>query len=263
MERMLTILLVEDDPLECNEISAYIERFDDIELIGITNNADKALKDIIDKLPDAIILDLELHKGSGNGLTLLQELQSINLSFKPYILITTHNPSAITHDIARQNGADFIMTKYQEDYSAKTVVDFLRTLKHILHSKKPNDKVSFIETPEQKKERFHRRICREFDLIGISHKDVGYKYLIDAILLIIDKPTPNICVIIGQNYGKTEASVERGMQNAINKAWSYGDIEQLYKYYTAKIHSDKGVPTVTEFIYYYAYKIKNEYLKSH
>lgn len=259
MDRILTILLIEDDSHECNEISAYIERFDDICLIGITNNADKALEYIIDMIPDVTIIDLELHNGNGNGLTLLRELQLMNPPSKPYILITTHNPSTLTHDIARQNGADFIMTKYQEDYSAKTVVDFIRTLKQVLHSRKLNNTVSFVESPEKRKKRLHRRICSELNKIGISPKVVGYKYLIDAILLIIDTPTPNICIIIGKNYGKTEASVERAMQNAINRTWRYGNIEDLYNHYTAKISSDKGVPTVTEFIYYYANKIKNEY----
>lgn len=50
----------------------------------------------------------------------------------------------------------------------------------------------------------------------------------------------------------------RAMQNSINRAWSTSDIQDLLDNYTAKIKSDKGVPTVTEFIYFYAQKIKNE-----
>ena len=48
------------------------------------------------------------------------------------------------------------------------------------------------------------------------------------------------------------------MQNAIEKAWKTSCIEDLKKYYTARISSSRGVPTMTEFIYYYAEKIKNE-----
>ena len=48
------------------------------------------------------------------------------------------------------------------------------------------------------------------------------------------------------------------MQNAINSAWRHTDIEDLLKYYTARIHSDKAVPTTMEFVYYYANKIKDE-----
>ena len=46
------------------------------------------------------------------------------------------------------------------------------------------------------------------------------------------------------------------MQNAINKAWRTTDIEDLSINYTARISSEKGVPTMTEFIYYYADKLK-------
>jgi flavin-binding protein dodecin len=51
----------------------------------------------------------------------------------------------------------------------------------------------------------------------------------------------NLCNVIGQKYGKTESSVERAMQNAINKAWRTCDIDDLLHYYTARISSDKGV----------------------
>ena len=60
-----------------------------------------------------------------------------------------------------------------------------------------------------------------------------------------------------QKYGKTDSSVERAMQNAINRAWRNSDIDELLTHYKAKISSDKGVPTLTEFIHYYANKIKS------
>ena len=74
----------------------------------------------------------------------------------------------------------------------------------------------------------------------------------------MDKPTQKLSTIIGDKYQKTEASVERAMQNAINRAWKQTDIDELSRYYTARIHSDKGVPTITDFIYYYAAKLNNE-----
>ena len=47
------------------------------------------------------------------------------------------------------------------------------------------------------------------------------------------------------------------MQNAIARAWRTTPIEDLLRYYTARISSEKGVPTITEFIYYYAAKLKS------
>lgn len=261
MDKKLSILLVEDDKDACEEIKRYIAGLDDVSLIGITNNSGKALELLKDYLPEVVILDLELHEGGGNGLQFLNKLKRMDLPFHPFVLITTNNSSTVTYAYAREAGADFIMAKHQSDYSAKSVVEFLRMLKSTIFSKiesiLPEHKTT--ESPEQRTKRITRKINLELNYIGVSPKHVGYQYLTDAIALVIDKPSNKLCAIIGAKYGKTEASVERAMQNAIDKAWRISDIEDLLEHYTASVNSEKGIPTLTEFVYYYANKIKNEY----
>ncbi len=261
MDKNLSMILVEDDPEACKEFADYFDGIDDMQLLGVTNNAMKAIEYVKDFLPDVIILDLELHRGSGNGLTVLQQLKHLQLSITPYVLVTTNNSSQITYESARQLGADFIMSKHQVDYSVKNVLDFLRIMKSMIQSRKStvSELNATTESPDMKNKRIIRRITTELNYIGISPKAIGYQYLIDAIQIVINEPMQNLCSAIGERYRKTEASVERAMQNAINRAWRTSDIEDLLKYYTARINSEKGVPTITEFIYYYANKIKNEY----
>lgn len=261
MEDKLSILLVEDDPLTCKKIVNLVDDSDDLLLVGVINNAFKALEYIRDTLPDAVILDLELHHGSGSGLNVLNGLKDLSLNTAPYILVTTNNSSAVTYEAARQLGADYIMFKHQEDYSEKYALDFLRMLAPVIKSKKQLlslDKTK-TETPAYYEKRMTRRIIAELNKIGVSPKSVGYKYLIDAIVMTIKQPRQNLCSMIAKNYSKTECSVERAMQNAINRAWATSDIDDLLANYTAKISSSKGVPTLTEFIFYYANKLKNEY----
>ena len=260
MDRPLNVLLIEDDQDTCQRFKNEIEEREDISLIGITNNAYRALELTKQYHPDAIILDLELHHGEGNGLEFLNDLRNFPLPFSPYILITTNNSSTTTYKFARKCGADFIMYKYQEGYSETKVIEFLCMMASIIHSnqKEHTPLQSETETPVQKEQRLRRIISRELDYVGISQKSVGYQYLIDGILLILDKPVPNISSIIAKKHQKTTASVERAMQNAINRAWNTTDIDELLLHYTASIHSSKGVPTITEFVYYYANKIKNE-----
>ena len=257
----LSVLIVEDEPSVCQSFLNLAENMEDIYIVSVTNNASKAVSDIKDFLPNAVILDLELHQGGGSGLDVLQELQELSLDTVPYILITTNNTSSITYEYARQLGADFIMSKHQENYSEKTALDFLKMMKNVIHNKRKTSPLIQLttESPKQQNKRITRRIISELNNIGINPKSVGYQYLIDAIFIVIQKPTQNLCTVIGQKYKKTESSVERAMQNAICRAWRQTDIEDLLIYYTAKVHSEKGVPTVTEFIYYYANKIKNEY----
>jgi Response regulator containing CheY-like receiver, AAA-type ATPase, and DNA-binding domains len=260
MNRILNLLLVEDDEELCNNIRQYVDELSDVSLGGITNSSEKALEYVINYLSDAVVLDLELHRGSGNGLLFLQELNKTELPFHPYILVSTNNSSYVTYEYARKLGVDFIISKHQSDFSPQNVIELLRMMKDVIHSKaeQRNQDARTTEAPKQKEKRIIRMISVELDRIGISPKLVGRSYLTDAIYMTIQKPESNICVIIGRKYGKTDASVERAMQNAINKAWRTSDIDDLSRYYTAKISSDKGVPTLTEFIYYYVNKLKNE-----
>ena len=58
MERKLNILLVEDDPDDCNAMSSAIDNaFEDFNLLSITNSAVTALKIFNEENPDVIILD--------------------------------------------------------------------------------------------------------------------------------------------------------------------------------------------------------------
>lgn len=260
MEHDLTILLVEDDPTTCQSFEEYITITSGVSLVGMTNNAYQAIDLVREHLPDAIILDLELNAGKGNGLLFLQNLQDISLPFQPYILITTNNTSSVTYNFARQLGADFIMFKHQDNYSEKNAVDFLCMTKDLILQSHQTSNVTQkdVSSPDATKY-IQKMISHELDLIGISPKAIGYQYLSDAILLTIKKKSPNICRALAEKYKKNDFSIERAMQNAINKAWKTSSIDDLLINYTAHINPEKGVPTLTEFIYYYANKVKNNF----
>lgn len=262
MSKDLTILLVEDDPDACSDFAQHIDTLEDISLIAITNSSAKAIQHVTDYLPDVVILDLELHQGSGNGLLFLKELQEMLLVKSPYILVTTNNISEITYEQARSMGADFIMSKHQQEYSPQRVIDFLKIMKDTIqqsnrHKQSERSQILTEDTPGARTTRLEKRMNAEFDLVGISPKAIGRKYLIDAIQLIMSEQRHNVCSEIGKKFNKSDSSVERAMQSAINKAWRTTNIEDLSNYYTAKISSDKGVPTLTEFICFYAQKLKD------
>ena len=261
IDKPLTVLLVEDDQEECKAFVHYMDSIEDVRLIGVTNNETKALEYVKDHLPDAVILDLELHKGSGSGITFLIALEKMRIKPAPYILLTTHNISKMTHDHARQYGADFVMVKSQDDYSTGNVIEFLRSLKKIIQEsrRKIRDKGNLPEeSPGEVRRRLEIRVTTEIDMIGISPKAIGRKYLIDAIMQNVEEQTHQVSEI-AKKYSKTIVSVERAMQNAINRAWSTMHPEDLLMNYTARISSEKGVPTLMEFIYHYTNKLKIEY----
>ena len=261
MDRKLTIVLIEDDQEVCKDFSNAIEKYhEELDIVAITKSSDEAIEHIKYYIPDAIILDLELHKGKGDGLSLLDELSSSLPHIKPYVLITTDNFSPIVRQQARNTGADFVMTKTQEGYSVNSALKHIFKMKEILLKQvKKNPKTSPTETPALKEKRIKYKICSELDHLGVSPKLLGRQYLVEAIWLVVNGPTPYLCDTIAKKYKKSESSVERAIQTALNKVWNTSDPGELYSLYDAKINSEKGVPTITEFVSHYAEKIRRDF----
>ncbi len=271
MTKEISILLLEDEPEECLAIENCISTQEQVTLIGCTSNVSEALELLKSNCPDAVIIDLELHKGGGNGLQFLSAVKQLNMPTRPYLLVTTNNSSQTTHEAARNMGADFIMTKYESDYSAEYVIDFLLMMNGI------NGKLATTNSPAASNiipisagksktspttDNIDLRIIVQeaLNLVGISPKSVGYLYLTDAILIKIYNHDANIYNELGPKYKKSDASIERSMQYAINRAWRVNDPEDLLKYYTARIHSERGVPTIMEFVYFYATNLRTKHL---
>lgn len=254
MSNRLDLLVIEDDQNICKNYKTLAKDYENIFLIDTTNSTSTGLKLVSEYSPNAIILDLELHMGYGNGISFLQELSNLDLKVRPFVVVVTNNISQITHDIAHKLGADFLITKNQEDYSEKMVLDFLLSVLSINSNNKFINNTQAIVGAEYSNN-LKNRIAKELDLVGVSPKLKGRAYLCDAIEIAVDKRVPKISSIIASKYSKSDASVERAMETAINRTWRNTDIETLETHYTAYINPCKGVPTVTEFIYYYANKI--------
>lgn len=252
------LLVLEDDERVIHQYEQLSKRYPLVKYLGSTNSASKAL-DMCRKLnPNSIVVDLELQQGEGTGFDFLKNLKDISLSSKPYIIVVTNNISSSTHKMARSLGADFIITKNQKDYSAKMVLDLFRTYNETYHcydDELYDNSKHKIEAAIEYRTKLKARISEELDLIGISPKVKGRKYLRDAIEMTCDKERPNLSAIIAKSYSVSTASVERAMQGAINRAWNTTDTETLEKQYTAYINPERGYPTATEFIFYYADKV--------
>lgn len=128
----LTVLLIEDDPKSCKAFTEYAALLDDVEIVGVTANATDGLGLIKKHLPQAIILDLELHTGQGNGLDVLRGLSSLALKVRPYILVITDSMNDEEIEYARSFGVGFFIAKYQGGYSEQYVLDFLRPMREVI-----------------------------------------------------------------------------------------------------------------------------------
>lgn len=268
--KQMTILLIEDNINDCNLFKNYVDSRNDVKFIGITDSDIEGFNYITKFSPDAIILDLELQKGSGNetSINLIEKLYNMNLHPKPKIIVTTVISSNTVYDYLHDKGIDLIFYKKHKNYSVENVINTLLLLndyseKNIpqnINFEKNTENTNIINTTNSPN--IEKLINKELDLIGIGLHLQGRKYLFDAIYYIVNQDILNsdskITVVqyLVSKYKRSNSTISRAMQNAILHAWRKSSIEDLETYYTAKINYETGIPTPTEFIYYYADKIK-------
>ncbi len=256
----MKILIIEDDRDDCKNFINAIKSRKDIELVAITDSDIEGLKYTKLKHPEGIILDLELNSsttGNTDALNFIPELKKINLNYQPIVIVTTHVASKRTHDILHRQGADLILYKDQAKYSAEHVLNIFISMRE----KIPQRTIQTLKEEMQRdEEKISAYISKELDLIGITSKMKGRKYIHDAILYLIENEDSKENVIrhLSNEYKKSTNTITNGIQNAILHAWKYSAVEDLLEYYTARINPETGVPTTMEFIYYYVEKIKRE-----
>ena len=258
MSKPMSILIIEDDINDCNNFIKCINNREDFELVGITDSDVDALKYVKLKHPEGIVLDLELNNGSsGNtdSLQFLSNLRKMNLNYEPIVIVTTHVHSKRTYDILHRQGIDLLMYKDHPKYSCEQVLNNFLTFR--VDIVKPQVK-TIEEELEDNENRISDLINHELDLIGVTVKLKGRKYIHDAILYLIQNENSNVNVIqhLTNIYKKSGNTITNGIQNAIIHAWRVSDVTDLENYYTAKVNYETGVPTPMEFIYYYVDKIK-------
>lgn len=257
-EKPMPILLIEDDEYEINSFKEVIQARDDVKLVQYTNSSYVGLEYVKKYIPEGIILDLELHQGEGSGLDFLENIKRSNLDFKPLIVVITNVFSEIIYNYIHALGVDFIFYKKQSDYNPEIIINSMVSLRETLYSNKINTIKTTTETPIEYEERIKEKINSELDLIGISTHLKGRKYLFDAIFYLENNNNDKESVFyyLANKYKVGNSSVSRAMQTAINNAWRKSPIEDLMLHYKARINYETGVPTPTEFIYYYAEKIR-------
>lgn len=254
----MKILIIEDDINDCNSFKKCAANRNDIEIVAMTDSDLEGLKLVKSKRPEGIVLDLELNNsatGSIDSLEFLVNLKKLNLNYEPIVIVTTHVNSKRTYEILHRNGVDLILYKDNPKYSSEHVLNNFINLRNADIDYKETSIEEIIQNEEDK---ISNTINDELELIGVTAKLKGREYIHDAILYLVQDDSNKINVIqyLVNKYKKSGTTITNGIQNAIIHAWRVTPVEDLEKYYTARINYETGIPTPMEFIYYYVNKIK-------
>lgn len=99
-----------------------------------------------------------------------------------------------------------------------------------------------------------RDVCEILKNIGIPCHIAGYRYIQEAVAIVKKEPYKMNGIVkivyseIAAKSGTTSIRVERAIRHAIEKGFTYGDSEEIYKYFGSSYSKDKGKPTNKEFI---------------
>jgi len=267
----MRLLLIEDEIGDALRFADCASRRSDINFVGMTDSSEDGLNLVKSKLPEGIILDLQLVKGKGSGLQFLEMLNDAELTLRPLVVVTTSNQSDAISRLVGELGADFFFSKSQHGYNEDFVIDTLLSLRRVLRvkQKKPRAEMpaqnelrksrELVESPDDRRKRIYNRIDVELDLVGIRAKLKGRTYLREAIYIQIHSKKERGSGIeeVATKFNHTYASINKTMQTAINDAWDHGDVEEILAHFTARIKAQNGVPHVSDFIHFYVDKIRN------
>jgi len=257
----MTLLLIEDNINDCIIFENYVKQRNDVKFVAITNSDIEGLELIKKYSPDAIILDIELHKGSGNATSfnLIETLHKMKFKVKPKIIVTTVVTSNTVYDYLHEKGVDLIFYKKHKNYCVENVINTLLLLNDYSEETTTSSTID-IDNSSELEEKISQMINNELDLIGVGLHLQGRKYLHDAIYFVVTQSDKDERITVIQHlvgkYKRSSSTISRAMQNAILHAWRRSSLEDLEKYYTARINYETGVPTPTEFVYYYAERIR-------
>lgn len=121
--RSVKVFIVDDSAFVRARLITMLCGFEEIEIIGQTEDAAVASEAICKLKPDVVILDIRLKGGS--GLDVLQGIKDNKLA--PITIMLTNYPHPQYRERVRNAGADFFFDKSNE---FEKIIDVMKQLTH-------------------------------------------------------------------------------------------------------------------------------------
>lgn len=106
----MKVFLVDDSQVVIERLGAMLRELPGVEVVGSAGEVFEATKAILEGHPDVVVLDLQLHDGS--GLDVLRAVKSIRP--ETIILVCTNFPYPQYREKCFQEGASFFLDKSSE-----------------------------------------------------------------------------------------------------------------------------------------------------
>ena len=268
MSDKVRVIIADDNQDFVNTLLSYLEREENLEVVGVARDGKEAIDLIIDKKPDIALLDMIMPHLDGLGV--LEAIQAQNMEKMPMcIMLSAVGQDKITQKAISLGAEYYIVKPFDIDLLMKRIKDFKfykpGTITGNYYSREI--KPQYIEiAPENKKDEgsLEALVTNVIHEVGVPAHIKGYQYLREAIIMVvndidvINQITKQLYPDIAHKYGTTPSRVERAIRHAIEVAWGRGQTDTVESIFGYTVSAAKGKPTNSEFIAMIADKLRLE-----
>lgn len=236
MEKVLKLLMTETSPELCRLCKETLHT-QQIEVNICPRNGAVAYSEMVKQRPDAVLLDVFMPGMDAISLKGKYD-KSYPESGTVFYVTGTFQNEEIEREVMESGFAFYFLKPFDvADFAARLLADAGRSTGEVVSLLAEEDMVTDM-----------------LRTIGVPAHIKGYRFLRDAILMVVEDPTLINAVTkilypdIASAHNTTASRVERAIRHAIEVAWDRGDIEVLNYYFGSTVHSLRGKPTNSEFI---------------
>ena len=248
----IKVLMIDDNVNLTNMVEDYFEDNSKIEIVGKAFDGEEGLKIIKEGTLkyDLVILDLIMPKKDGIGV--LKELKSANISCNVIVATSYNAPDTIRK--VSELGANYYILK---------PFDMIDLEERIIETFSDLDK----RTINLFSNNLQKSISKLLHELGMPAHIKGYQYIREAISMVYDNPeivggiTKELYPELAIRFDTTVSRVERAIRHAIEVSWNRGDWDLMEDVFGHSVDIDKAKPTNSEFIVTLADKLRLEYVK--
>ena len=247
MDHLTSILIADSAEEFCSGLSSTLQRFGGFQVVGTANDGEQAIRMIMEKKPDVLVLDLMLSKQ--DGLSVLKAIERMDR--RPITLATSGFVTEYVANAAANLGVRYLMLKPCDMTALAERLEEIRGGENQRPVIRRTDKTS-IET----------MVTGIIHEIGVPAHIKGYQYLREAIIIavndmdVINAITKVLYPQVAKTFQTTPSRVERAIRHAIEVAWERGDLDTLQRFFGYTVSNTKGKPTNSEFIALIADKLQ-------
>ena len=251
MQSKIKVMLADDNRDFCDVVSDYLNKMDDIEVLGVANDGEEAFSKAVSLKPDVMLLDSIMPRLDGIGV-LERFSKDVQQLYKPIVIML----SAVTQEKMTQKaidlGADYYIFK---PFDLEVLVARIRQFKEeIISGNQDARPLGQAVLRRGKGRSLESKVTAVLHEVGVPAHIRGYHYMREAIMLVVREPdvlnfiTKELYPAIAKKCNTMPSRVERAIRHAIEVAWSRGKIDAIDNLFGYTVNNNKGKPTNSEFI---------------